>query len=461
MSVPTAASSQQSKSTNNFDLGAGSLRSRVALWASTLVSVWVLAGVAGCGGADQLESDLDVGYTEAYSSAVDETTFAFSNWDGTNTISTCIATGVGTCTTAGVEPGAGNPGSNVICEGSSNVADCGNGFSGCTFERIGVSYTPSVDGRVCRIDFQMDSRTVSGTDLASHHLTVTQGATSVFDPAGTFMIDTTYQTRSGSFTLAELDAAGIDRSGSTPLIFGARTADCAPSNPAPITWRMDNLVVTVVKDLDDDGTCDDSQATVCSNGVVEPGEICDDGNTDAGDGCSPACLYVDNLVDGSDCSAIGDLECASGVCDTTETPDSCEAASSCGNNVVEGTEACDDGNVLPGDGCDVACLVEDGTACTSNAECASAVCDASETPPVCEAPNTCGNAMLEGAEVCDDGTRVSGDGCSESCVFENAWRGGGGCAVRAKNKNDGQEWLLSLLSAGLVRWRRHRPMRKV
>ena len=38
----------------------------------------------------------------------------------------------------------------------------------------------------------------------------------------------------------------------------------------------------------------------------------------------------------------------------------------CGNGVLEGTEACDDGNVNPGDGCSDACVVESGFYCFGN-----------------------------------------------------------------------------------------------
>ena len=43
-------------------------------------------------------------------------------------------------------------------------------------------------------------------------------------------------------------------------------------------------------------------------------------------------------------------------------------------------------------------------------------------PPSCGtlAPSTCGNGIREGSEECDDGNRVDGDGCSASCLLENA-----------------------------------------
>ena len=43
-------------------------------------------------------------------------------------------------------------------------------------------------------------------------------------------------------------------------------------------------------DLDHDGVGDACDRMTCGNGVREPGEQCDDGNTDEGDWCSPRCL---------------------------------------------------------------------------------------------------------------------------------------------------------------------------
>ena len=99
------------------------------------------------------------------------------------------------------------------------------------------------------------------------------------------------------------------------------------------------------------------QSVTCGNGTIQPGEGCDDSNRAAGDGCSALCLIeTGGACASSAAGAIGDLSCASGLCDETETPDRCEAANTCGNGVREGAEVCDDGNTVAGDACPANCL---------------------------------------------------------------------------------------------------------
>ncbi|QDE91756.1 hypothetical protein BHS06_23765 [Myxococcus xanthus] len=81
---------------------------------------------------------------------------------------------------------------------------------------------------------------------------------------------------------------------------------------------------------------------VCGNGILDEGELCDDGDTTAGDGCSATCA----IEDGFGCTGIPS------VCAVT-----------CGDGIKADSEACDDGNTANGDGCSATCTVESGAAC--------------------------------------------------------------------------------------------------
>ena len=65
----------------------------------------------------------------------------------------------------------------------------------------------------------------------------------------------------------------------------------------------------------------------------------------------------------------------------------------CGNGVKEGTEQCDDGNLVNGDGCSGACMTESSGA-------------------------RCGDGNVANGEQCDDGNNLAGDGCSATCETE-------------------------------------------
>ncbi|MCC6558096.1 MAG: DUF4215 domain-containing protein [Polyangiaceae bacterium] len=69
----------------------------------------------------------------------------------------------------------------------------------------------------------------------------------------------------------------------------------------------------------------------------------------------------------------------------------------CGNTVIEPFEACDDGNLTDGDGCEANCTL---------------------TP-------ICGDGLVTGTEQCDDGGMVPGDGCDASCAVEPGYQCGG------------------------------------
>ncbi|HEY4106057.1 MAG TPA: DUF4215 domain-containing protein, partial [Polyangiaceae bacterium] len=203
-------------------------------------------------------------------------------------------------------------------------------------------------------------------------------------------------------------------------------------------------------------TCDPSSGVctktvapaVCGNGLVETGESCDDGNPVDHDGCT-ACQTDTGYV-----------------CPNAGQP--CIAAQYCGDGILQVTlgEDCDDGNNRPNDGCDSLCHTQAGYLCSAPTDsdggvtgpetctkiwvCGNGIvdpheaCDDKGASGGCSAdctqvlpgftcskdPTTgagkcvtapkavCGNAIIETGETCDDGNKLSTDGCSSTCRIE-------------------------------------------
>lgn len=83
-------------------------------------------------------------------------------------------------------------------------------------------------------------------------------------------------------------------------------------------------------------------------------------------------------------------------------------SNSCGDGLVRGGEACDDGNAFSGDGCSNICEVETPGLCSGviTTDCVQ---------------NICGNGKLEGPEECDDHNTDDSDGCSSDCAIEQGF----------------------------------------
>jgi cysteine-rich repeat protein len=84
-----------------------------------------------------------------------------------------------------------------------------------------------------------------------------------------------------------------------------------------------------------------------------------------------------------------DVQVGGGIFSVMKRTAATGASFPCGDGVVEGGEACDDGNTVDGDGCDATCR-----------------------------PSGCGSGRVSGSEECDDGNVIGGDGCSAECRRE-------------------------------------------
>ena len=92
-------------------------------------------------------------------------------------------------------------------------------------------------------------------------------------------------------------------------------------------------------------------------------------------------------------------------------PASCEmvpTGPACGDGELnQDSEICDDGNGLPGDGCDGICQMEPNHDCPTPGQ-------------PCVSRFACGNGIVEAGEVCDDGNTADDDGCNSTCEEQSA-----------------------------------------
>jgi len=175
----------------------------------------------------------------------------------------------------------------------------------------------------------------------------------------------------------------------------------------------------------------DGPRLACGNNIVDDGEICDDGNTRDGDGCSRDCLSDETCGNGIIDSNIRLPEQCDDGQNNGKLNDPCSATCHrvmCGNGFVEQGEVCDDGNVNDTDGCN--------KTCTSTEVCGNGVVD-HEVGEVCDPPSTgscdanchssleCGNNIIDAGEQCDDGVNNNGDQaeCRNDCVINRCGDG--------------------------------------
>lgn len=162
--------------------------------------------------------------------------------------------------------------------------------------------------------------------------------------------------------------------------------------------------------------CDDGDP--CTLNTCVPATGCATSSAPDGTSCNDhsVCTTVDKCS-GGHCLGSTPMNCSDG---NDCTYDNCDAVAGCQNPKVPDFMTCSDHSLCTvGDHCvngqcvktsDLPC--DDGNDCTQNLCNALTGCDFSTPTPTC-----CGNGILETPqEECDDGNRVSGDGCESDCT---------------------------------------------
>ena len=168
-------------------------------------------------------------------------------------------------------------------------------------------------------------------------------------------------------------------------------------------------------DVNDDDCRNDCTIPVCGDGIVDPGEQCDDGNDVNDDACRNDCTIPvcgDGIVDpGEQCDDGNDVN-----------DDACRNDCTipvCGDGIVDPGEQCDDGNDVNDDACRNDCtipvcgdgIVDPGEQCDDGNDVNDDACRNDCTIPVC------GDGIVDPGEQCDDGNDVNDDACRNDCTI--------------------------------------------
>jgi cysteine-rich repeat protein len=151
----------------------------------------------------------------------------------------------------------------------------------------------------------------------------------------------------------------------------------------------------LITSLEHCGVCGNACVTANGAGACIDGACvfsCDDGYT--GPDCAEKVIScADGILNcGENANCVISQGAPTCLCDTHFQGDGQLCKPICGDGVIVGSEVCDDGNSREGDGCRYDCA----------------------------GLEICGDGLLDPAadEVCDDGNMITGDGCDDRCELE-------------------------------------------
>ena len=218
---------------------------------------------------------------------------------------------------------------------------------------------------------------------------------------------------------------------------GIFVVDLQPTTGTPGRALGNDGSLYLEVEVDEGGVVEEAmirlQLSCCGNGVVDPGEACDDGNQVDGDGCTATCQGAscgNGVVDPGEACDDGNL------LQTDACLSDCTAAG-CGDGLLwVGTEECDDGNLDDTDACASSCVLAacgDGVVWAGVEDCDDGNLDDTDACVGACVAATCGDGFLwAGMEVCDDGNTDDTDACVGACVAATCgdgfvWAGMEGC----------------------------------
>ncbi len=174
--------------------------------------------------------------------------------------------------------------------------------------------------------------------------------------------------------------------------------------------------------------------TPCGNGVLDEGELCDDGNDDTSDGCpSGPNGNCRPAACGDGYVWIGHEQCDDG---NTNDGDQCSSdctLAACGDGRLDPGELCDDGNDETSDDCPSGptgtcqpAQCGDGFLWADHEECDDGTANSNSTPDACRTDCSlprCGDGVRDSGEECDDGNTSNDDGCKNDCSLPSCGDG--------------------------------------
>ena len=220
---------------------------------------------------------------------------------------------------------------------------------------------------------------------------------------------------------------GTTANGSAPTTSMPTTVEPTTTSEPTTGGSTDPTATTATTGPDSTGSTGSTTGVgVCGDAMVDAPEVCDDGMNDgAYGGCEPGCGALGPSC--GDAVVNGPEVCDDGVNDGAYDGCAADCAAQgpfCGDAAVDDPEACDDGNQVDDDACSNACIAAvcgDGIVQMAAGEaCDDGVNDGSYGGCAmdCAALGPfCGDAVLNGPEVCDDGNADNQDGCLTTCAI--------------------------------------------